>query len=157
MEQKIAKVTACIYYVDELEYEELLHRYMEGKTCADFVIAVNRKDELIGIAQVSNIVRNARTTNEMISFLIDSKIELLDDKNEVLAGHLIGDIFEIDLYIPYLAASDHNIKQTYVEIYDMLKREKINVVRVAVPENPRRKQWCFYMAGRGFYGIMEKQ
>lgn len=156
MEQKIAKVTACIYYVDELEYEELLHRYMEGKTCADFVIAVNRKDELIGIAQVSNIVRNARTTNEMISFLIDSKIELLDDKNEVLAGHLIGDIFEIDLYIPYLAASDHNIKQTYVEIYDMLKREKINVVRVAVPENPRRKQWCFYMAGRGFYGIYGK-
>ena len=84
MEQKIAKVTACIYYADELEYEELLHRYMEGKTCADYVIAVNRKDELIGIARVSNIVCNARTTNEMISFLIDSNIELSDDKNEVL-------------------------------------------------------------------------
>lgn len=154
-EQFVTKtVTAVICYWDELDYEEFLRRYMDGERLPEYLIAIHKNQKILGIAKVVDILVSARNTVEMLAVFLSSQVHIADEEEDGLSKYPFEKIFDIKLCVKVHQAPIEKIKKAYDEIYRVLMKAKLNVVRVAIPEKANVKHYGIEMAYSGFYGIV---
>lgn len=71
-------VTAIIEYWDDVNYEKLLQRYMEDENVPEYVVAINRNYEIIGIERLDKLLFSAKNKIEMLMYFKISNIRITD-------------------------------------------------------------------------------
>lgn len=150
-------VTAVICSWDELDYEEFLRRYMDGKRLPEYLIAIHKNKKILGIAKVVDILEKARNPVEMLAIFLTSQVHIADGEEDGLSKYPFEKIFDIKLCVKAQQVSEEKIKKTYDEIYRVLVNAKLNVVRVAIPEKANVKHYGIGMVYPGFYGIVGRK
>lgn len=156
-EQTTLNVTAIIEYWDDVNYEKLLQRYMEDENVPEYVVAINGNYEIIGIEKLDKLLFSARNKIEMLMYFMLSNIRITDRHKVRRSLELVGKdnekTIELTIYLTKKSSNTLELRDAYDKIYSLLSNAKLNVVRVAIPSEPSKKQRCIRMCDRGFYGV----